>query len=213
MYHNLSLYAQDAWKITPSLTVTYGVRWDYNPAPGNISGVPFLGLNQLDQNNLGATVVAPIGTPIYHNQYTAFAPRIGAAYHFSKNPRWGTVIRAGWGMFYDTTGDTVCCLSTTNGGTSTYSGATQLTSFPATVAQATPPAPTTSAPFPLIVTSTPNLRLPYVYQMNVAVEQSLGVNESLTVTYAGALGRNQSDVCLSASAGRHAVQPESAYGI
>lgn len=192
-YHNLSLYWQDAWKVTRNLTLTYGLRWDFNPAPGNISGVPFLAYNQLDQNNPGGTVVAPIGTPNYHNQYNAFAPRIGIAYQLSKSPRWGTVIRAGWGVFYDTTGDTVCCLSTPSGGTATYAvgGLPPLAQFPATIAQATPPPATNVAPFPLEVASDPHLRLPYVYQMNVAVEQSLGAKQSVTVTYAGAIARNQ----------------------
>src|SRR5262249_23032372 len=29
--HNLSLYAQDIWRATPNLTITYGVRWEFNP--------------------------------------------------------------------------------------------------------------------------------------------------------------------------------------
>ncbi len=194
VYHNLSLYWQDAWKVTPHLTVTYGLRWDFNPAPGNISGAPFLAFNQLDQNNLGATVIAPIGAPTYHNQYNALAPRIGVAYQLSNSTNWGTVIRAGWGIFYDTTGDTVCCLTTTSGGIATYAAGgqfPQLTQFPATIAQATPPPPTNIAPFPIELSSDPHLRLPYVYQMSAAVEQSLGARQSLTVTYVGAIGRNQ----------------------
>jgi len=30
---NFSLYGQDTWRITPRFTLTYGLRWDVNPAP------------------------------------------------------------------------------------------------------------------------------------------------------------------------------------
>ena len=33
IYDNYSLFGQDTWKLTPNTTLTYGLRWDYNPTP------------------------------------------------------------------------------------------------------------------------------------------------------------------------------------
>lgn len=186
LYHNLSLYAQDAWKATSKLTVTYGLRWEYNPAPGTTNNVPDLALTQIDYSNIAATDVAPIGSPIYKNQWNAFAPRVGVAYQMSEKPGWARVIRAGGGIFYDTTGD-FGQNSTLNGATTSLKNVT----VPATSTQQNPllnPNPN-QAPWPYILTSDPNLRLPRTYQMNVALQQELGKTQSVTLTYAGALGR------------------------
>src|SRR5271168_3362397 len=62
-------YAQDQWRVTPKLTLNYGLRWDFESGLGNYSD----------------------------SDYTAFAPRVGLAY----SPDSKTVIRAGFGMFFD----------------------------------------------------------------------------------------------------------------
>ena len=198
IYHQLSLFAQDTWKLTPRLTLTYGLRWEYNPPPGTTNGTPFLGFNQLDYNNVAATQVAPIGSPIYRTEWNALAPRIGIAYQLSASQNWGQVLRAGWGIFYDTMGD-YSNLSTVNGPTFTFSqtgaGATTVCGpavFPANACQQDPrnvnPDPN-QAPWTSIIGFNPNARLPKVYQLSAAIEQSLGANQTLTLTYAGAIGR------------------------
>ena len=41
-----------------------------------------------------------------------------------------------------------------------------------------------------ILVADPNLKLPRTYQWNVALEQSLGSSQSLSLTYIGAVGRD-----------------------
>ena len=62
-------FAQDQWKISPKLTLNYGLRWDVET-----------GLSQF-----------------VNNYYSEFQPRVGFAYAPASN----TVIRAGFGMFFD----------------------------------------------------------------------------------------------------------------
>jgi WD40-like Beta Propeller Repeat len=64
------------------------------------------------------------------------------------------------------------------------------TPFPLSPGNAAPPPLTTSPPVSDMLVADPHLDLPRTYQWNIAVEQSLGSSQSLSVTYIGAVGRD-----------------------
>jgi hypothetical protein len=111
--HSGALFAQDEWKVTPSLTLNYGLRWEYL---GPVREAYNL-INHFDQvNNDLVTGQGPVyglnnstgllqqtGTlPSYRDNYAAIysnvAPRAGFAYRL--NGREDTVIRGGFGTYY-----------------------------------------------------------------------------------------------------------------
>jgi len=184
---NFSLYGQDAWKITPRLTVTYGLRWDINPAlKGKNSGSdPF---TVVGLNNPATMTLAPRGTPLYETTYGNVAPRLGLAYQLNESPDWGTIVRGGFGVFYDLGQGSL-------GGATTFfpylaTRSFALPAFPLSPQNAAPPALTTNPPVGTMFVADPHLKLPRTYQWNVALEQSIGRSQSVSLTYLGAIGRD-----------------------
>ena len=184
---NFSFYGQDTWKITPKLTLTYGLRWDINP--------PLKGKNLLNDpftvvglNNPATMTLAPRGTPLYQTTYGNFAPRLGLAYQFSGIRNWEAVLRGGFGVFYDLGSGSLGSVSSFF----PYSTSKIIApaTFPLSPQDAAPPAFTVSPPVPNIIVADPNLKLPRTYQWNVGLEHSLGGSQTLSVTYIGAVGRD-----------------------
>lgn len=184
---NFSLYGQDTWKITPRLTVTYGLRWDINPAlkGKNSADQPFTVTGLNDPANLA---LAPRGTPLYQTTYGNVAPRVGVAYQLGGAVNWISVLRGGFGIFYDLGSGPL-------GGVSSYfpysaSNFFFNTAFPLSPLNAAPPALTVNPPVSTIIVADPHLKLPRTYEWNVALEQSLGSSQTFSLTYIGAVGRD-----------------------
>jgi hypothetical protein len=185
--HNVSFYGQDAWSVSPRLTVTYGLRWDINPAlrGKNAANDPFT-VDGLDDP--ATMTLAPRGTSLYDTTYGNVAPRLGLAYRLGDAARWGAVLRAGVGTFYDLGQGAL-------GGVSSYfpysaSRAFSPAPFPLSAENASPPAFSVTPPVDTILVADRHLKLPRSYQWNVAWEQSLGAAQILSLTYVGAIGRD-----------------------
>jgi hypothetical protein len=88
-------YFQDDWKVTRNLTLNLGVRYEYDTPPTDPT-------NRMATFDFKDGITEPVGTnglsrsgtrPAPHN----FAPRVGFAWSPLKN----TVVRGGYGLYYD----------------------------------------------------------------------------------------------------------------
>jgi len=190
LFRNLGVFAQDTWRVVPHLTLTYGIRWDLDFAPSSLSGASILAVTGYNLNNLAQLVLAPPGTPPFKTTYGNVAPRLGLAYQLSSNPEWGTVLRGGFGVFYDLVStETGNAIGLGGGGFPPFGAVTFPSGpFPFTPGQIAPPPIPPGSLFEFAAFN-PNLKLPYTLEWNVGIEQSLGSRQSASVTYVGAVGR------------------------
>src|SRR6266852_5248512 len=87
----LGIYAQDSWRITPHLTINYGLRYDTTYGLFIASGH--------DQDVNPALAGNGVVSGIPHDYRKAFAPRLGLAYGLSSSGN--TVLRAGVGLYFN----------------------------------------------------------------------------------------------------------------
>ena len=187
IYNNFSLFAQDTWRTSPRLTLTYGLRYEINPAPSEANGNLPLTVTGYDENlnNFVNPSIASRETRFYETTYNNFAPRVGAAYQIF--PNFGTVIRGGFGVFYD--------LGYSFSGTAFSTGLfpfARRRSFDTTLTSPEfaqqPPTNNPNGPFARLFGYQPDFKLPYTLQYNVAVEQAFGGNNTVSISYVGARG-------------------------
>jgi Carboxypeptidase regulatory-like domain/TonB dependent receptor-like, beta-barrel len=204
-----SFFFQDEYKVTPRLTLTYGIRYE-----------PFLPwVEKNDRINTVAPGVqssavpdAPLGvlfpgdTPrgLAGNDYNNFAPRIGFAYDVFGDGR--TAVRGGYGLFYESiNADSLAQENPPFAGFSNiYSGRVEdpygslgLTAPPAQTSGAFGCSQTAAYPgydcplFPLPVGGVftdRSLKTPYVQAFNLSVQHQLTPSMMLEAAYAGKIG-------------------------
>ena len=210
-------YGQDTWRVTPKLTLSYGLRWEVY-FPEFVNGKGNGGFYNIVQ---GIGRVAGYGpynlSGNIGNDWHAFAPRFGIAYQLYDK----TVIRAGFGISYDmgvfgsNFGHSVAqslpvlLSQQTNapGASNNYAPAFNLgpggylSTLPGVITGAPagvfPPIPA-NGQLPLLGptnSAQPYVRptsqtLPAIGVWNLTVQQQIGKNSSLEMAYIGNVGRH-----------------------
>ena len=186
IFNETAAFAQDEWRVTGTLNLSVGLRWEIDPPPYGANGndaYTLLG----SVSNAKSLTLAPRGTPLWHTTWYNFAPRLGMAWVAHNSPGWETVVRAGGGVYFDTNNQTAA--EGFSGLGFTAVGQYRSASLPLTPAQVNI-SPSIAPPFNANVYLFPaHLQLPYTLQWNVAIQQAMGAQQALTISYLGATGR------------------------
>jgi len=184
---SVSTYAQDTWHLRSHLAVTYGLRWDYaSPLHSSDGHDPLLLQTQAYSSPSQLVHKSQLWQPSYKN----FAPRVGIAYSLPEGNGAMTVLRGGFGLFYDTgTGDTWRAYPI--GFPDNYRKTTSNIPFPVPAQVAVPFPVDLNNPGTSTLFYFPNsLKSPYSYQWNVTLEQAINSSQSISAGYVGAIGRD-----------------------
>ena len=196
----LFVYGGDKWQVTPKLTLTLGLRWEfYPPATPQFAG----GFSNYDGSTNSLVVAGIGGNPMnlgMIKKWHDFAPRVGVAYRISEHD----VIRAGFGMSYQPYEDNTYAY---NFPVKQNNAFNSLGSYgPAILADGTPATFEKGFPPPLVATvpsngiipvNTPLLKSqsyfvipkgyldPYIESWNFTYERALPGQLSLAIGYVG----------------------------
>ncbi|MGH9162781.1 MAG: TonB-dependent receptor, partial [Vicinamibacteraceae bacterium] len=90
------LYVRDQWRVTPTLTLSLGTRWEYFPIPRRADRGLERYNPETNMMEIGGVGSVPLDLGIEESK-TLFAPRLGVAWR----PTEQTVVRAGYGITND----------------------------------------------------------------------------------------------------------------
>jgi outer membrane receptor protein involved in Fe transport len=179
-------FFQDDWRVTRSLTLNLGLRYDVLLAAQPTVRNPTAFAQGLDTSKIP-------------NDTNNFAPRVGFAWQPITNKAF--VIRGGYGLFYGNTPSIMYGTADSNNGINVQTltfNASALTPLPASYPNTTCGAPQQNAgcpvptgaalPLPTIFVFAKNYQQPYVEQYNLGVEYQLAKDLSVSLGYLGVHG-------------------------
>lgn len=205
-FHQLALYFQDDYKVTPRLTLNLGLRWDANikMLVDQTNNRTMRILAQL--NNPRAQAITGADLTKTTASYKEFQPRLGFAWDVNGTGR--TVIRGGYGIFYDQIFQNLTLFAKQQSNPSIYQTVLDLNAL-TTVGSGQTAAfrfGVDPLPVPAVVNNTelevggfgrindPTLKDPYVQKWSLGVETKLGSDYVLSSDYVHTLGTHENRV-------------------
>ncbi len=178
-----AVFVQDQWKAFRRLSLTMGIRWDYEQLPGAQLANPLL--PQTSKLNTSAANISP---------------RVGFAYDAFGNGT--TILRGGYGIFY------ARAINSTIYQALVGTGAAGSQTNP----NINPGTPVCAPTFPQVVPASlygtclgsaggnatayymdPNFKLPQIHQADLTVEQQISKNDVFSLSWLGSWGRRLPD--------------------
>jgi hypothetical protein len=198
-------YAQDAWRLTTTTTLTYGLRYEFMSP---LIDVDYTNSNlDLSTGTPRVFIGGQNGYPrgLMFANHTNFAPRLGLAQSF---PRLGVVAHVAYGMFYTPVDMNTWCNQRHNvpyvfpetAQSDPYIDTIKTLNFP------TPVLGTTAVSFTALQLHAP---AQYVQQWSTSVEKQVGAETTIEVGYLGAGGFHlqRSHLINNAQPGAGLIQP------
>ena len=207
-FDQVAAFIQDDWLVTQKLTLNLGFRWDANIGnlPDQTTNRTIEILRQLDDPLAREITSDPDKLSRTTPSWTEFQPRLGFAYDLRGNAR--TVIRGGYGIFYDQLFQNLTLFSLgQSGGSGIFQTAINLTNSAVGEGQLAnfrygiDPLPTVPnfdvtqlarGAFGRI--NDPDAKEPYVHKFSLGVQQAIGAQWSISSDYVLARGYDESRV-------------------
>ena len=206
-FHQLALYFQDDFRVTPRLTLNLGIRWDANIKllidQTNNRTMQILG--QLNNGRAQALTGDPNLLRRTTSSYKEFQPRLGFAWDVKGNGQ--VVVRGGYGIFFDQIFQNLTLFAKQQSNPTIYQtvldqvnnsvGVGQLANFRFGI---------DPLPAPAVINNTnlefggfgrindPQLRDPYVQKWSIGLETKIGDNYVLSSDYVHTLGTHENRV-------------------
>lgn len=206
--HQTAFYVQDDWKVTRNLTLNLGLRWDANignlPDQTNNRTIRILKL----LNHPRARAITADAEKLARTtpSWTEFQPRFGFAWDPKGEGK--TVIRGGYGIFYDQLFQNLTLFSLTQSNPVLYQTALSLTNTAVGVGQlatfrfGVDPLPTPPAGFSFADLAVggfgrindPDAGEPYVQKFSIGFQHELNSRMSISSDYVHTLGVHEARV-------------------